>query len=221
MFSSIEENYLKALYNLSDEEGEVSTLALSQSLEIKMPTVNSMMKKFYTKGLVYYQSYKPIRLTEKGKKEAALILRKHRLTEMYLVDKMGFSWEDVHEIAEQVEHIHSEKFFNKMDELLDYPKFDPHGSPIPDKEGNIEWVSFKKLSEYNIGDTVELSAIIHSSKDFLKYLNSKNFNLGIKFKIKSIEEFDGSITISVVGQNREEVLSNIIAEKLLVKMCSS
>ena len=132
MFSSIEENYLKALYNLSDEEGEVSTLALSQSLEIKMPTVNSMMKKFYTKGLVYYQSYKPIRLTEKGKKEAALILRKHRLTEMYLVEKMGFSWEDVHEIAEQVEHIHSEKFFNKMDELLDYPKFDPHGSPIPD-----------------------------------------------------------------------------------------
>ena len=108
MFSSIEENYLKALYNLSDEEGEVSTLALSQSLEIKMPTVNSMMKKFYTKGLVYYQSYKPIRLTEKGKKEAALILRKHRLTEMYLVEKMGFSWEDVHEIAEQVEHIHSD-----------------------------------------------------------------------------------------------------------------
>jgi DtxR family transcriptional regulator, Mn-dependent transcriptional regulator len=219
MFSSIEENYLKALYNLSDEKGEVSTMALSQSLDIKMPTVNSMMKKFLKKGLVYYQSYKPIRLTEKGKKEAALILRKHRLTEMYLVEKMGFSWEDVHEVAEQIEHIHSEKFFNKMDELLDYPKFDPHGSPIPDKQGNIEWVCFKKLNEFKIGEMVELSAIIHSSKEFLKYLNSKNFNLGIKFQIESVEEFDGSVTVLIVGENRKEVLSNIIAEKLLVKNC--
>ncbi|CVK15554.1 iron (metal) dependent repressor, DtxR family [Apibacter mensalis] len=219
MFSSIEENYLKALYNLSDEKGEVSTLSLSQSLDIKMPTVNSMMKKFLKKGLVYYQSYKPIRLTEKGKKEAALILRKHRLTEMYLVEKMGFNWEDVHEVAEQIEHIHSEKFFNKMDELLDFPKLDPHGSPIPDKQGNIEWVRFKKLNEYKIGEIVELSAIIHSSKEFLKYLNSKNFNLGIKFQIESVEEFDGSVTVLIVGQNRTEVLSNLIAEKLLVKKC--
>lgn len=219
MFSSIEENYLKALYNLSDEKGEVSTLALSQSLDIKMPTVNSMMKKFLKKGLVYYQSYKPLKLTEKGKKEAALILRKHRLTEMYLVEKMGFSWEDVHEVAEQIEHIHSEKFFNKMDELLDYPKFDPHGSPIPDKQGNIEGGHFKKLNEYQIGEIVELSAIIHSSKEFLKYLNSKNFNLGIKFQIESVEEFDGSVTVQIVGQNRTEVLSNMIAEKLLVKNC--
>lgn len=219
MFSSIEENYLKALYNLSDEKGEVSTLALSQSLDIKMPTVNSMMKKFLKKGLVYYQSYKPLKLTEKGKKEAALILRKHRLTEMYLVEKMGFSWEDVHEVAEQIEHIHSEKFFNKMDELLDYPKFDPHGSPIPDKQGNIEGGCFKKLNEYQIGEIVELSAIIHSSKEFLKYLNSKNFNLGIKLQIESVEEFDGSVTVQIVGQNRTEVLSNMIAEKLLVKNC--
>lgn len=219
MFSSIEENYLKALYNLSDEKGEVSTLALSQSLDIKMPTVNSMMKKFLKKGLVYYQSYKPLKLTEKGKKEAALILRKHRLTEMYLVEKMGFSWEDVHEVAEQIEHIHSEKFFNKMDELLDYPKFDPHGSPIPDKQGNIEGGRFKKLNEYQIGEIVELSAIIHSSKEFLKYLNSKNFNLGIKFQIESVEEFDGSVTVQIVGQNRTEVLSKMIAEKLLVKNC--
>ncbi|MDR2121958.1 MAG: metal-dependent transcriptional regulator [Flavobacteriaceae bacterium] len=217
MYSSIEENYLKSLYNLADEKEEVSALALSQSLDIKMPTVNSMMKRFSEKGLVHYQSYKPLKLTVKGKKEAALILRKHRLTEMYLVQKMGFSWEDVHEIAEQIEHIHSDKFFNKMDELLEYPKFDPHGSPIPDKEGNVEWGDYKKLSECSIGDSVVLSAVSNGSKEFLKHLNSKNFKLGLEFQINKIEEFDGSITVTIQKERKTEVLSNIIAEKLLVK----
>ncbi len=217
MYSYIEENYLKALYNLADESGEVSTLALSQSLNIKMPTVNSMMKKFSEKGLVHYQSYKPLKLTDKGKKEAALILRKHRLTEMYLVEKMGFSWEDVHEVAEQIEHIHSEKFFSKMDELLDHPKFDPHGSPIPDVEGNVEWVHYKKLSECEVGDTVILFAVVNSSKDFLKYLNSKNFRLGLKIKIEQIEEFDQSVTVVVTETGKTETLSHLVAEKLLVK----
>ncbi len=217
MYSYIEENYLKALYNLADENGEVSTLALSRSLNIKMPTVNSMMKKFSEKGLVHYQSYKPLKLTDQGKKEAALILRKHRLTEMYLVEKMGFSWEDVHEIAEQIEHIHSDKFFSKMDELLDFPKYDPHGSPIPDSEGNVEWVNYKKLSECGIGEKVVLSAVINGSKDFLKYLNSKNFRLGLKLRIEGIEKFDRSITVLVVETGKTESLSNLVAEKLLVK----
>ena len=138
MNSLTEENYLKALFNLSQEDGEVSVNELSKHLQIKMPTVTSMMKKLGEKKLVNYESYKPLKLTEKGRREAGLIIRKHRLTEMFLVEQMSFGWEQVHEIAEQIEHIHSPEFFEKMDELLGYPKFDPHGSPIPDKTGQME-----------------------------------------------------------------------------------
>ncbi|PQL94931.1 metal-dependent transcriptional regulator [Apibacter adventoris] len=217
MYSYVEENYLKALLALTNEKGEVSTLALSQSLNIKMPTVNSMMKKFSEKGLVHYQSYKPFKLTEKGLKEAGLILRKHRLTEIYLVEKMGFSWEEVHEIAEQLEHVHSDKFFEKMDKLLDYPKFDPHGSPIPDVDGKLEWVHYKKLSECKVGDKVLLAAVMNSSREFLKYLNSKKLTLGLELEVIQIEEFDKSMTLKIISSNRVEVLSNLVTEKLLIK----
>src|SRR5215217_3581163 len=122
MHSLAEENYLKGLFNLADETGAVSVNDLSRHLGIKMPTVNSMVKKLSDKGLVHYETYKPLKLTEKGRKEAALIIRKHRLTEMFLVEKMGFGWESVHEIAEQIEHIQAPEFFEKMDELLGYPK---------------------------------------------------------------------------------------------------
>ena len=115
MISLTEENYLKALFNLANDSGEVNVNELSKQLDIKMPTVTSMMKKLAEKKLVHYESYKPLRLTEKGKKEAALVVRKHRLTEMYLVDKMGFGWEEVHDIAEQVEHVRSAAFFDKID----------------------------------------------------------------------------------------------------------
>ena len=133
--SLTEENYLKALFVLSNETDEVTVNELSKRLGIKMPTVTSMMKKLAEKKLVNYQSYKPLRFTEKGKKEAGIIIRKHRLTEMFLVEVMGFCWEEVHEIAEQVEHVQSSDFFEKMDKMLGYPKIDPHGSPIPDKTG--------------------------------------------------------------------------------------
>jgi len=162
MNSLIEENYLKAMFNLSNEKGEVNVNDLSRKLEIKMPTVTSMMKKLSKKKLVHYESYKPLRLTEKGKKEAAIIIRKHRLTEIFLVEQMGFGWEDVHPIAEQVEHIQSPLFFEKMDELLGYPKLDPHGSPIPDKNGKMLWKEYKKLSECKTGDTIKLAAVINT-----------------------------------------------------------
>jgi len=137
MYSLTEENYLKALFNLANEAGEVNVNELSKNLAIKMPTVTSMMKKLAAKKLVHYESYKPLRLTEKGKKEAGLIIRKHRLTEMFLTKKMGFGREEVHEIAEQIEHIQAPAFFERMDAMLNFPKVDPHGSPIPDKNGRI------------------------------------------------------------------------------------
>ncbi len=214
MTSLTEENYLKALFHLSSKKGEVTVKDLSNELAIKMPTVTSMMKKFSEKGLVKYESYKPLKLTEKGSRAAGLVIRKHRLTEMFLVEKMNFGWEEVHEIAEQIEHVKAPSFFEKMDQMLGHPKFDPHGSPIPDKEGKLEWKQFSKLSEAKAGDLFELQAVTNSDTSFLSYLNNKNFYLGLHLKIVEIEEFDGSVVVSF-GENKMEVLSNKVAQGLL------
>jgi DtxR family Mn-dependent transcriptional regulator len=215
MHSLTEENYLKALFTISAEKGEVNVNALSKRLDIKMPTVTSMMKKLAAKKLVHYESYKPLRLTEKGKKEAALIIRKHRLTEMFLVEKMGFGWEEVHHIAEQVEHVQSPAFFEKMDQLLGYPRFDPHGSPIPDKNGKMVWKAYNRLSDGKPGDIVKLVAVINTSDEFLTFLNGRDIHLGLKIKVKSVETFDGSMVISYEG-HRSETLSQTVCERLLV-----
>jgi DtxR family Mn-dependent transcriptional regulator len=215
MISLTEENYLKALFNLANNAGEVNVNELSKQLAIKMPTVTSMMKKLAEKKLVHYESYKPLRLTEKGKKEAALVVRKHRLTEMYLVDKMGFGWEEVHDIAEQVEHVRSAAFFDKIDELLGFPKLDPHGAPIPDKNGKIAWITYDKLSDCRTGDSVKVSAVIHTSSEFLKFLSNREIGLGTKIKIRSIEPFDRSMVVTY--DNRQETLSLTVSERLLVE----
>ncbi|KFF20014.1 MULTISPECIES: metal-dependent transcriptional regulator [Bacteroidota] len=215
MISHTEENYLKVLYNLTSLKGEASVNDISKQLDIKMPTVNSMMKRLAEKELVVYESYKPLKLTDEGKKLAALIIRKHRLTEMYLVEKMGFGWEQVHNIAEQIEHIQAPEFFEKMDELLGFPKVDPHGSPIPDAEGNIASDSYVKLSDCKVGDTVTFMAVQPSSEDLLKFLTSRELSLGLELKIKQIEPFDGSMAISY-GSKENEMLSSKVCDKLLV-----
>ncbi len=216
MYSLVEENYLKALFSLSNEKGEVNVNDLSKRLNIKMPTVTSMMKKLAVKKLVHYESYKPLRLTENGRKEAALIIRKHRLTEMYLVEKMGFGWEQVHDIAEQIEHIQSPELFAKMDALLGYPKFDPHGSPIPDKNGKLVWTGYSKLSECKQGDTVKIAAVINTSDEFLKFLNSREINLGLKMEVIFVESFDNSMVVSY-AKHISEMLSHTVCERLLVE----
>ena len=215
MNSLTEENYLKAIYNLVNENDEVSVNDLSRQLNIKMPSVNSMIKKFADKNWVKYESYKPIKLTESGKKEASLIVRKHRLTEMFLVEKMGFGWENVHEIAEQLEHIHSEVFFDKMDEILNYPKVDPHGEPIPDKDGNVIQPDLKKLSKCQENEIVELASVTTSSEEFLSFLNKRNLSLGTEIKVLQKEDFDHSIKVSYNGQ--EENFSKTVCDRLLVK----
>ncbi|MFC4162650.1 metal-dependent transcriptional regulator [Epilithonimonas zeae] len=215
MNSLTEENYLKALYHLVNENDEVSVNDLSRQLNIKMPSVNSMIKKFAEKNWVKYESYKPIKLTESGKKEASLIVRKHRLTEMFLVEKMGFGWENVHEIAEQLEHIHSDIFFDKMDEILNYPKVDPHGEPIPDKDGNVIQPDLKKLSKCKENETVELASVTTSSEEFLNFLNKRNLSLGTEIKVLQKEDFDQSIKVFYNGQ--EENFSKTVCDRLLVK----
>ena len=216
MHSLAEENYLKALFSLATEKGEVNVNDLSKRLDIKMPTVTSMMKKLAAKKLVHYESYKPLKLTEKGKKDAALIIRKHRLAEMYLVEKMGFGWEEVHAIAEQLEHIKSPELFAKMEMLLGYPKIDPHGSPIPDKNGKMVWKEYSKLCDCKPGEQVKITAVINTSDEFLKYLNSREIHLGLKIKIKSIEAFDNSMLVSYNKQTAA-IISQAVAERLLVE----
>jgi DtxR family Mn-dependent transcriptional regulator len=215
MNSLTEENYLKALYHLINDNDEVSVNDLSRQLNIKMPSVNSMIKKFADKKWVKYESYKPIKLTESGKKEASLIVRKHRLTEMFLVEKMGFGWENVHEIAEQLEHIHSEVFFDKMDEILNYPKVDPHGEPIPDKDGNVIQPDLKKLSKCQENEIVELASVTTSSEEFLSFLNKRNLSLGTEIKVLQREDFDQSM--KVFYNDQEENFSKTVCDRLLVK----
>ena len=173
------------------------------------------MNTFAEKHWVIYETYKPLIVTEKGKREAALVVRKHRLTEMFLVKKMNFGWENVHEIAEQLEHVHSTVFFDKMDEILDYPKFDPHGEPIPDKDGNIIAQDLQKLSACGLGETVVFTSVTLSDDAFLNYLTERNLFLDKKIQIIKLESFDKSMTVEVDG--KQEILSRKATDKILVK----
>ena len=215
MISLSEENYLKAIFHLADKENTVTINEISKFLDVKMPSVNNMMKKFAEKNWVRYESYKPLKITDSGKKQAALVVRKHRLTEMFLVEKMNFGWENVHEIAEQLEHIHSETFFDKMDEILNFPKYDPHGEPIPDKDGNIIAQDLKKLSECEKHEKVIFTSVTISDDDFLTYLNIKNLELGKEIEVLDIEIFDKSMTVKI--DKTPTVLSTIVCDKILVK----
>ena len=215
MISLTEENYLKAIFHIITDENTVTINELSKFLNVKMPSVNNMMKKFSERKWVIYESYKPLTITNEGRKQAALVVRKHRLTEMFLVEKMNFGWENVHEIAEQLEHIHSEMFFDKMDEILNYPKFDPHGEPIPDKDGNIIAQDLMKLSNANAGQKLRFTAVTISDAHFLSFLNSKKLELGQIIKILEIEKYDHSMSVKIGAET--VVLSNIVCEKILVK----
>ena len=216
MASQTEENYLKTLFSLLIGKESVNISELSILLKVSLPTVNSMINKLTKQGLVNYEKYKPISLTEKGKKLAASIVRKHRLTEIFLVTKMGFQWDEVHEIAEQIEHINSQAFFERMDELLEYPSVDPHGSPIPDKEGNIVTKISRRLNECKKGEFVRLIELSNDSSDLLKFLNSKELILGVVIEIKSIEPFDQSMLVGYIN-HPSETLSQIVCERLFVE----
>lgn len=215
MLSFTEENYLKTLYHLSFHNTEVSVHELSLSLDIKMPTVNSMVKKLAAKGLVAYEKYKPLSLTENGSKAAGLVIRKHRLTEIYLVEKMGFAWDQVHEIAEQVEHIKSPEFFDKIAEILNHPTVDPHGSPIPDKNGKLPELNYIKLSECSIAQKGILASVGNSSDSFLKLLGSLDLKLGDSLEIIEVQDFDKSMKVTV-NQKTTLNLSSLVCENLLI-----
>lgn len=217
MASSTEENYLKSLYNLANAQGEVNLSDLAASLQVSLPTANSMVKSLQKSGWVLYEKYKPVTLTKEGQKTAALIIRKHRLMEMFLVKVMNFGWEEVHEVAEQIEHIHAPKFFERMDQMLGFPTVDPHGSPIPDPHGKVTPLSFTPLSFAKPGQKVQLAALTNSSTEFLEFLNSRNLSLGTQLAISSKETYDQSMVVSY-DDHPSETLSEKVCERLLVRL---
>lgn len=210
-----EENYLKALFHLSQDQPEVSVLDLSKQLDIKMPTVNSMVKKLASKDLVSYEKYKPLRLTDEGRKYAGLIIRKHRLVEMFLVEKMGFGWDEVHEVAEQLEHVRAPKLFQKIDEILNYPKTDPHGSPIPDEKGEVITQNFISLSEGVPGTLYRFMAVGSSDDRFLRQIDRLAFKLGDTIRIQEIMDFDRSQEV-LINEKKHQSLSYQISSNLRV-----
>ncbi len=217
MASSTEENYLKSLFNLANAHGEVNLSDLAASLQVSLPTANSMVKSLQKSGWLVYEKYKPVTLTKEGQKTAALIIRKHRLMEMFLVKVMNFGWEEVHEVAEQIEHIHAPKFFERMDQMLGFPTVDPHGSPIPDPQGRVTPHSYTPLSFAKPGQKVQLAALTNSSTEFLEFLNSRNLSLGTQLTILSKETYDQSMVVSYTD-HPAETLSEKVSERLLVRV---
>ena len=212
-----EENYLKTIYHITSLSGlEVSTNAIAEKMETKASSVTDMLKKLAEKELIVYKKYQGVLLTEKGKHLAKMIVRKHRLWEVFLVDKLQFSWDEVHDIAEQLEHIKSEKLINKLDDFLGNPTEDPHGDSIPDANGKINKVEKLVLAELNENQTGICIGVKDSSSQFLKYLDKNQITLGSKIEVLAKEEFDLSLRIKV--EEKAVTISNIIANNLYVKI---
>lgn len=216
MHSFTEENYLKAIYKLQETNGEVvATSALAQVMGVHAPSVTDMLKRMAGKKLVTYQKSKGFKLTEKGKQVAVGIIRNHRLWEVFLVDKLGFRWDEVHDLAEQLEHIHSEALVNKLDAYLGYPKADPHGDLIPDANGVLPKSKSVLLSTLKDGDKGTFTGVTDHSAAFLNYLDKTGVSLGDTIKIKGIEEYDQTFTLQLKGK-KEVVVSFKVASSLLV-----
>lgn len=211
-----EENYLKVIYHLSlvSPKG-VNTNAIAGMLDTKASSVTDMIKKIAEKDLVSYIKYQGVSLTEKGLYSAKMIVRKHRLWEVFLVDKLHFSWDEVHEIAEELEHIKSEKLINKLDEFLEFPDFDPHGDPIPNADGEIKKVQKKLLSEVALQIQYQCVGVKDTSVEFLQFLDKKNIALGTFITILEKEAFDETLKIEV--NNKTITISNKIANNLYVQ----
>lgn len=211
-----EENYLKVIYHLSlvSPKG-VNTNAIAGMLDTKASSVTDMIKKLAEKDLVSYIKYQGVSLTEKGLYSAKMIVRKHRLWEVFLVEKLAFSWDEVHEIAEELEHIKSEKLINKLDNFLGFPAFDPHGDPIPNSNGEIKKLQKKLLSEVSLNTKFQCVGVKDTSVEFLQFLDKKNIALGTGITILEKEAFDETLKIEV--NNKTITISNKIANNLYVQ----
>jgi len=213
--SHTEENYLKAIYHLSTDGSSVTTNSLAASVQTTAASANDMMKRLTTKGLIAHVKYQGANITPAGKKLALQVIRKHRLWEVFLVEKLNFQWDEVHEIAEQLEHIKSPLLTERLDDFLGNPKMDPHGDPIPDKNGKIDVEPSVPLSQMKVGDQGILTNVCEDDSSLLQYLDSIQLRPGIKVNVKSVIAFDNSVEIGT-DLRPSLFISHRVAELLLI-----
>lgn len=214
MQTSTTEDYLKAIFKLNvPGESGVSTNAIADELCTKASSVSDMLKKLSDKNLVHYIKYQGSKLTKEGEKIALQVIRKHRLWEVFLVDKLKFGWDEIHEISEQLEHIQSSKLVDKLDAHLGYPKIDPHGDPIPDKNGHLPSFKHLNLNELKIGEKAILTRVLENSKEFLNYLDTIGLHLGARIEILDCFKFDKSIKVKINNKN-DFTFSELVSKNL-------
>lgn len=217
MLSFTEENYLKAILQLTvfeESVQEVGVNKLASYLGVKPATASDMIRKLKEKDLVIFEPYGKVALSEEGRRLGMMVVRRHRLWETFLQKKLGFKWDEVHELAEDLEHIHSSKLINKLDEFLEYPEFDPHGDAIPDKDGNILIPYRRTLDEVNVGKSCKVIAVKDNSSDFLQYVDKLGLKINDEITILEKESFDRLTTIQFNG--KIQVLSPKVTENIFV-----
>ena len=216
MLTNSEENYLKEIYNLEEYfNTEINTNLIAEKINAKASSVTDMLKKLAQKDLLIYQKYKGVKLNVNGKKKALSVIRKHRLWETFLVEKLDFNWDEIHEIAEELEHIQSEKLTNHLDAFLNFPVVDPHGHPIPNKNGEFTKMETSCLSNLDVNQEGILVGVKNSSDTFLRFLSNKNITIGCKIKVVHKEEFDNSLSINI-GNSQFNISENV-ANNLYLK----
>lgn len=219
LISFTEENYLKIIYLLTERHNgnEVSTNQLAEHTQTKAASVSDMLRKLAEKNYINYRKYQGVTLTDAGEQIALGVIRKHRLWEVFLVEKLGFGWDEIHDIAEQLEHIDSKELTKRLDNFLENPQFDPHGDPIPDAKGKMPSVSYQKLSEIPLNQSVVMMGVSVHSPAFLQHLDKQQITLGCGLKVLEISDFDKSYSILLDGKTTIFV-SNEVAKNLLVSI---
>ena len=214
-YSVAEENYIKSIYHLQQINESVSTNALADHLKAKPASITDMLKKLQAKSLLNYNPYKGFRLSREGNKAALIIIRRHRLWEFFLVDQLHFSWEEVHEVAEELEHVRSKKLVDKLDAFLNFPKFDPHGDPIPDANGKISLQQQLPLSDLPLNKQAVITSVQNQASELLSFLSSRNIIIGTKLEVKRRLPFDNSVEIKFKSR-QSLILSEQVANAIRV-----
>jgi len=215
-YSTSEENYIKTIFHLQVDNDTVTTNALANELLTRPASVTDMMKKLKTKKLIQYQPYKGFRLNVEGKKVALAIIRRHRLWEFFLSEKLKFEWDEVHEVAEELEHVSNRKLVDKLDEYLGFPKFDPHGDPIPDVHGKMENFQRVSLAELPFNTVAEVCLVSNQSSEMLEVLRHRDIGIGTRLEVRKKFGFDNSLEIKL-RQHSPVTISEQLAKNIFVK----
>jgi DtxR family Mn-dependent transcriptional regulator len=218
MLSTAEENYLKAIFKIAERDSRsVSTNALAAAMQTTAASVTDMLKRLSDKQLVMYEKYRGVQLTDAGQRHATALIRSHRLWEVFLLDRLGFAWHEVHELAEQLEHVQGVELVNRLDRFLGYPRFDPHGDPIPDAEGHWTHRQQVPLAQIGIQQQAVITGVADHSATFLQYLQSLDLTLGASLTLLERFEYDQSVRVRVAG-GQELILSDKVVRHLLVAL---